>query len=89
MEYVSFPPSLERFTAARTTDAISVANRERAFHPRASAHFIAVAGEIVQRFRDTQGRELVRVSTEQRGIESVEGVTDFTVTASLVTSFPE
>jgi len=45
--------------------------------------------EIVQRFHDMQGRELVRVSTEQCGIESVEGVTAFTVTASLVTSFPE
>ena len=39
--------------------------------------------EIVQRFHDTQGRELVRVSTEQCGIEFVEGVTDFTVAASL------
>jgi hypothetical protein len=88
MEYVSFPQAWS-FTAARTTDAISVANRERASILGASAHFIAVGGEIVQRFRDTQGRELVRVSTEQRGIESVEGVTDFTVTASLVTSLPE
>lgn len=41
--------------------------------------------EVVQRFRDESGQELVRL----RGLESVEGISEFTVAASLVTSFPE
>jgi hypothetical protein len=41
--------------------------------------------EVLQRFRDESGKELVRL----RGLESVEGVSEFTVAASLVTSFPE
>ena len=41
--------------------------------------------EVVQRFRDESGQELVRL----RGLESVEGISEFIVAASLVTSFPE
>ena len=43
--------------------------------------------EVVQRFQDESGQEWVRVRL--RGLESVEGVNEFTVAASLVTSFPE
>jgi hypothetical protein len=43
--------------------------------------------KVVERFQDPDGRELVRVSiAEPCGIESTEGVTRFTVPASLVAS---
>ncbi len=42
--------------------------------------------EVVQRFQDVRGRELVRVSTEKPGMESIEGVSEFTVAANLVTT---
>jgi len=39
--------------------------------------------ETVKRFQDEKGRELARIWTP--GIESTEGLSEFTVTASLVT----
>jgi hypothetical protein len=44
--------------------------------------------EVVQRFQDGVGRGLVRVSTERLGVESVDGVTQFTVDANLVSMLP-
>jgi len=44
--------------------------------------------EVVERFRDARGRELVRVSIEEAGIESVERTSQFTLTADLVTTDP-
>jgi hypothetical protein len=41
--------------------------------------------EVVHRFQNGVGRQLARVSTEQFGVESVNGVTEFTVDAELVT----
>jgi len=50
----------------------------------------SVRCEVVERFRDEEGRELVRVSTwTPDGIESTEGVSEFTVLASIVTSVPD
>ena len=40
----------------------------------------------VQRSQDGAGRQLARVSTEWFGIESVDGVTQFTVDANLVST---
>ena len=41
--------------------------------------------EIVKRLQDEKGRELVRICTEKPdGIESTEGLHEFTVTASLL-----
>ena len=42
---------------------------------------------VVQRFQDGLGRRLARVSTERFKVESVDGVTEFTVDANLVTTF--
>jgi hypothetical protein len=43
--------------------------------------------EIVERLQDEKGRELVRICTEKPdGIESTEGLREFTVAASLVTT---
>jgi hypothetical protein len=44
--------------------------------------------EVVQRFQDEVGRQLARVSTERFGVESVDGVTQFTVDANLVSMLP-
>jgi hypothetical protein len=45
--------------------------------------------EIVQRFQDGAGRQLARVSTERFGVESVEGIAQFTVDANLVSMLPD
>jgi hypothetical protein len=45
--------------------------------------------EVVQRFQDAVGRQLARVSTERFGIESVDGVSQFTVDANLVTKLAD
>jgi hypothetical protein len=44
--------------------------------------------EVVQRFQDGVGRHLARVSTERFGVESVDGVSQFTVDANLVSMLP-
>ena len=44
--------------------------------------------EVVQRFQDEVGRQLARVSTERFGVESVDGVTQFTVDANIVSMLP-
>lgn len=43
--------------------------------------------DVVQQFQDAVGRQLACVSTERFGIESVDGVSQFTVDASLVTMY--
>ena len=44
----------------------------------------------LQRWRDAQGRELVRVSTGRPdGVVSMEGLSEFTVLAKAVSSAPE
>jgi hypothetical protein len=49
-----------------------------------------VACEVVERYRNEKGQELVRVSTvKPYDIESTEGVSEFTVSASLVSSSPD
>jgi hypothetical protein len=49
-----------------------------------------VACEILERFKDEKGRELKRVSTEKPFyIESSEGLSEFAVLASQVTSAPD
>jgi hypothetical protein len=49
-----------------------------------------VACEIVQRYQNEKGQELVRVSTvKPYDIESTEGLSEFTVSASLVSSSPD
>jgi hypothetical protein len=46
-----------------------------------------VACEVVQRYQNEKGQELVRVSTHKPyDIESAEGLSEFTVSASLVSS---
>ena len=44
--------------------------------------------EVVRRFQDEVGRQLARVSTERFGVESVDGVSQFTVDANLVSMLP-
>ena len=46
----------------------------------------SVAREELKRWQDTDGRELVRISTEPFGFESTEGLSEFTVPATLLTS---
>ena len=57
-----------------------------------SGAFCFLAGtmqcEVVHRFQDEVGRQLARVSTERFGVESVDGVTQFTVDANLVSMLP-
>ena|ERR1700681_2300915 len=49
-----------------------------------------VACEVVERYQNEKGQELVRVSTVKPcDIESTEGLSEFTVCASLVTSTPD
>ena len=49
-----------------------------------------IACEVVDRWRDQSGQELVRISTaEPYGIESTEGLSVFTVSSSLVSSSPD
>ena len=49
-----------------------------------------VACEVLERYHDERGQELVRVSTAKPyGVESTEGVSEFTVSASLVISSPD
>jgi len=46
--------------------------------------------EVVDRYQDEKGQELVRVTTaEPYDIESTEGLFEFTVSASLVTPTPD
>ena len=48
-----------------------------------------VACEVVERHQNEKGQELVRVSTvKPYDIESTEGISEFTVSASLVSSTP-
>jgi hypothetical protein len=43
--------------------------------------------EILKRYRDDKGQELVRISTDRpTGIESTEGTSEFAVPADLLTS---
>lgn len=50
----------------------------------------AILCEVLDRFRDENGRELVRVSSEKPYyIESTRGLFEFTVPASLVTPSPD
>ena len=49
-----------------------------------------VACEVVERYRNEKGQELVRVSTvTPYDIESIEGVSEFIASASLVSSSPD
>jgi len=49
-----------------------------------------VACEVIERYRNENGLELVRVSTvKPYHIESTEGLSEFTVSASLVSSSPD
>jgi hypothetical protein len=49
-----------------------------------------VACEVVERYQNEKGQELVRISTvTPYDIESIEGLSEFTVSASLVTSTPD
>jgi hypothetical protein len=45
----------------------------------------SVACNELKRWRDTDGRELVLISTEPFGVESTEGLSAFSVLASLLT----
>ena len=46
--------------------------------------------DVLRRFQDENGRQLARVSTEKPcNIQSSEGLSEFTVLASLVTSTPD
>jgi hypothetical protein len=46
--------------------------------------------EVLERFRDGRGQELVRVSTEVPcHVESTEGLTEFTVRANLIRTPPD
>ena len=49
----------------------------------------SVPCEILKRYQDGRGRELVCVSTASIDIESKERLSEFTVPASLVTSVPD
>src|ERR1700688_4514070 len=49
-----------------------------------------VACEVVERYQNEKGQQLVRVSTvKPYDVESTEGLSEFTVCASLVTSTPD
>jgi len=49
-----------------------------------------VVCEVLERYQDEQGQELARVSTEKPFyIESTEGLSEFTVPTSLITSMDE
>ena len=49
-----------------------------------------VACEVVERYQNEKGQELVRVSTvKPYNIESTAGVSEFTVSASVVRSSPD
>jgi hypothetical protein len=50
----------------------------------------AIRCQILERCKDGKGQELARVSTAKTdAIESTEGLTEFTVAQSLITSAPE
>jgi hypothetical protein len=50
----------------------------------------AIRCQVLERYKDGKGQELARVSTAKPdAIESTEGLTEFTVTSSLITSTPE
>jgi hypothetical protein len=50
----------------------------------------AIRCQILQRYQDGKGQELVRISTAKPdAIESTEGLTEFTVPSSLITSVPD
>ncbi len=49
----------------------------------------SVPCEVLKRYQDEKGRELVRVSTARPAdIESKDGLSEFTVPVSLITSVP-
>jgi len=50
----------------------------------------AISCEVLERYQDEKGQELVRVSTiKPSDIESIEGLSEFTVPANLVASTPD
>jgi hypothetical protein len=50
----------------------------------------SVACEVVERYQNEKGQELVRVSTVKPFyIESIEGLSEFIISASLITSTPD
>jgi len=58
-------------------------------HSKYPTHGI-VRCEVVERYRDEKGRELVRVTTATPDeIESTEGLSEFIVLATIVTSVPD